>query len=283
MAVAEAIGGTVINADSAQVYRDLRVVTARPSKADEARVPHELFGYIDGGEPCSAARWADDAKAALAECAAAGSIPILTGGTGLYLRTLLEGIAPIPEIDAAIRETVRALPVDEAYAALCAEDPDSAHRLDRTDSSRIARALEVMRSTGRPIGEWRREKTGGISDTITLVPLLLLPDRGWLFERCDRRFAEMFASGAIEEVEALLARELDPSLPLMRAIGVPEIAAFLRGTMKREEAMAAARQSTRRYAKRQFTWFRHQSPSDWQRIDESEYDSNVREMIIKLR
>lgn len=283
MAVAEAVGGTVINADSAQVYRDLRVVTARPGEADEARVPHKLFGYIDGAEPCSAARWADDAKAALAECAAAGSIPILTGGTGLYLRTLLEGIAPIPEIDAAIRETVRALPVDEAYAALSAEDPDSARRLDRTDSSRIARALEVMRSTGRPIGEWRRKKTGGIGDTITIVPLLLLPDRDWLFERCDRRFAEMFASGAIEEVETLLARELDPSLPVMRAIGVPEIAAFLRGTMKREEAMAAAQQSTRRYAKRQFTWFRHQSPSDWLRADESEYDSKVSKMIIKLR
>jgi tRNA dimethylallyltransferase len=282
MRIAERTGGVIINADSAQVYRDLRIVTARPSEAEEAALPHRLFGYIGGEEACSAARWAHDAKAKIAAAHREGKPAILVGGTGLYHRTLLEGLAPIPEIDAEIRAEIRALPVADAYAALQGEDPASATRLNPADSSRIARALEVVRSTGRPINEWQREKSGGIAGEIGLAPLLLLPDRDWLYERCDRRFADMFESGAVEEVETLLARGLDPSLPIMRAIGVPEIAAFLKGEMERDPAVAAAAQATRRYAKRQYTWFANQPPTKWPRISESEYNVYESEIVTKL-
>ncbi|WP_116235310.1 tRNA (adenosine(37)-N6)-dimethylallyltransferase MiaA [Parasphingopyxis lamellibrachiae] len=282
MAVADRVGGVIVNADSAQVYRDLRTVTARPDKAEEAAFPHRLFGYIDGSEACSAVRWADDAKAEIAAAHQGGKPAILVGGTGLYHRTLLEGLAPIPEIDADIRAAIRALPVADAYAALENEDPASAARLNRADSSRIARALEVVRSTGRPVDAWQREKSGGIAGDIALAPLILLPDRDWLYERCDRRFAAMFESGAVEEVEALLHRRLDPALPIMRAIGVPEIAAFLHGEMDRDAAVAAAAQATRRYAKRQYTWFANQPPGNWPRISESDYDDIDSYIVTKL-
>lgn len=280
--MAERVGGAIVNADSAQVYADLRIVTARPGADDEERVPHRLFGYIDGTNACSAADWARDAKAAVAQCHAADMAPILVGGTGLYVRTLLDGIAPIPEIKPEIRADVRALAVEQAYAALRSEDAAAAERLSPGDSSRIARALEVVRSTGKPIGVWRLQKTGGIGDAIDLVPLLLLPDRDWLYARCDARFADMFESGAVEEVKALLARDLDPALPIMRAIGVREIAAHLRGEASKDEAIAAAQQATRRYAKRQYTWFANQPPADWPRATELEYDQNIEMMIRKL-
>lgn len=283
MNVAERAGGVIINADSAQVYRDFRIVTARPSVAEEAALPHRLFGYIDGEEACSAARWASDAKAEIAAAHQDGKPAILVGGTGLYHRTLLEGLAPIPEIEAGIRAEIRALPVAEAYSALEREDPASSARLNAADTSRIARALEVVRSTGRPIGEWHREKTGGIAGDIALTPLVLLPDRDWLYERCDRRFADMFENGAVDEVKALLHRHLDPSLPIMRAIGVPEITAFLYGSMKRDDAVAAAAQATRRYAKRQYTWFANQPPPEWQRATESEYNVLANDIVTKLR
>lgn len=280
--LAQHIGGAIVNADAAQVYRDLRVLSARPSEEEEAAVPHRLFGYIDGGDACSAARWAHDAKAAIAEIGAAGGLPILVGGTGLYHRTLLEGIAPIPEIDPAIRAEVRALPVAAAYEALQRIDPDAAARLAPGDTARIARALEVVRATGRPIGVWRREKSGGIAGDIDLAPLILLPGRDWLYDRCDRRFAEMLESGAVEEVEALLARELDPDLPVMRAIGVREIAGWLAGEYGREEAIARGRLATRQYAKRQYTWFRRQPPEAWPRIDETGYDAALAAIAERL-
>ena len=281
--ITERAGGVIVNADSAQVYADLRVVSARPSEADERALPHRLFGYIDGGEACSAARWARDAKTALAEIHAKGRIPILVGGTGLYQRTLLEGIAPIPDIDTEIRAAVRVLPVAQAYAALEREDPMAAARLAAGDTTRVVRALEVVRSTGATIGKWRRRKSGGIAEAIDLVPCVLLPDREWLYERCDRRFAAMFDEGAIAEVEALLARRLDPALPVMRAIGVREIAAFLTGKCGRDEAIAAAALATRRYAKRQYTWFAHQCPAAWPRINETEYDYIADTLATKLR
>lgn len=283
MRIAERTNGVVINADSAQVYRDLRVVTARPSAEDEATLPHRLFGYIDGAEACSAARWADDAKTAIAEAHGAGRTAILVGGTGLYHRALLEGLAPIPEIDAEIRADLRARSVAENYAALEREDPVSAERLNATDTTRIARALEVIRSTGRAIDAWQKEKRGGIAQEIALAPLILLPDRDWLYARCDARFAEMFDTGAVDEVRALLRRKLDPSLPIMRAIGVPEIAAFLSGELDRAEAIAAAAQATRRYAKRQYTWFANQPSADWPRGNESQYEQYQKEIVIKLR
>ncbi len=257
----------VINADSAQVYADLQVLSARPIETEMRGVPHRLFGAWDGAQACSAADWADVAKREIENAQLAGTVPILVGGTGLYIRTLLEGIAPIPAIDVDIREEVRALDADALYAALQQEDPEAAQALNPGDSQRLARALEVVRATGTPLREWQRHKVGGIGHAISLAPLVLLPDRTWLYERCDRRFALMMDNGAVEEVERLLARNLPDDLPVMRAIGVPQIAAYLRGTLTRDEAVARGQQVTRNYAKRQYTWLRHQPPDDWRRIE----------------
>jgi len=269
LAVAEAAEGIVINADSAQVYRDLRIVSARPTAADEARAPHRLYGYRDGEDVCSAADWAADAKAAIAEAHATQRLPILAGGTGLYLRTLIDGIAPVPEIDPEVRAAVRAMPVAEAHEALRREDPDAAARIRPSDTSRTARALEVVRATGRPLKSWQADKVGGIGDAVDLRPLVLLPPRDWLHARCDARFAAMFSDPGIAEVRALLARHLPAVAPVMRAIGVREIAAFLEGSLDREAALEAGRIATRQYAKRQYTWFSRQPPAAWPRFTEA--------------
>ncbi len=202
---------TVINADASQVYRDLNVVSARPTSEDLHRAPHRLFGHVDGALAYSAAAWATDARAAIARSHASWRIPVLVGGTGLYVRTLLEGIAPVPEIDPAIRTSVRALAVGEAYAALLQEDPGAAQRLSANDTTRVARALEVVRSTGKPLSQWQEMRAGGIRDTVRLSPLVLLPPRDWLFQRCDARFEAMLASGNAykcfltrEELDAML-------------------------------------------------------------------------------
>ncbi len=229
-------------------------------------IEHRLFGAWDGAEACSVAAWATAAKAEIAKCHAAGDVPILVGGTGMYVKVLIEGIAPIPEIDPAVRAAVRALPEDAAYKLLQLEDPLRAAELDPGDRQRIARALEVKRSTGVTLGDWQLAKAGGIGDEVTLYPLLLEPDRPWLYERCDLRFEAMLEAGAIAEVEALLARQLDPDLPVMRAIGVPEIAAFLYEEITYEAMIAAGAQATRNFAKRQFTWFRRQPPAEWPRV-----------------
>lgn len=273
---------TLINMDASQVYRDLRVLSARPSEAEEAAAPHQLFGYLDGTESCSAARWAADAKAAIAESAAVGRLPILVGGTGLYLRTLLEGIAPVPEIDPQIRADIRALAVRDAYAALSREDPAAAARLSPNDTTRVARAMEVVRSTGRPLADWQKDKLGGIGDQIDLMPMILLPPRDWLYARCDARFVQMMDAG-LDEVAALLARGLDPDLPVMRAIGVPELADHLAGRLSRDAALAAAQMATRNYAKRQFTWFRNQPPPEWRRIEDELDVATIDQLAIILR
>ena len=257
----------VINADSAQVYADLAVLSARPTEGEMGGIEHLLFGTWDGAQACSAPDWAAAAKREIDRLHGEGAVPIVCGGTGLYLQVLLEGIADIPEIDPAIRAEVRALEVADAYALLEREDLASAARLRAGDAQRVARALEVVRSTGVPLGEWQQRKTGGIGDRIALHPLVLLPEREWLYERCDRRFAWMLDHGAIEEVEKLLARDLDPDLPVMRAIGVREIAAMLADELSREEAIAAGQQATRRYAKRQYTWLRNQPSKEWNRIE----------------
>ncbi len=255
----------VINADSAQVYDDLRVLSARPDEQEMQGVPHRLFGAWDGAQACSAVDWANAAKGEIRAAHAAGAVPILVGGTGLYVRTLLDGISPIPQIEPSVREAVRAMPVTDAYAALQDEDPDRADKLHPSDSQRIARALEVVRSTGRSLGDWQAHNEGGIAQEIALQPLVLLPDRDAVYARCDARFVTMLESGAIEEVEALLARGISPTLPVMRAIGVPEIAGMLRGELDRDEATERGQQATRNYAKRQFTWLRNQLPADWPR------------------
>ena len=266
LALAERHGGVIINADSAQVYRDLRVVTARPSEKEEAGVPHRLYGYRDAAEPFSAAAWAADARREIAVAHAAGRLPILAGGTGMYLRTLLDGIAPVPEIAPQVRAEVRALPVGQAHAALAREDPQAAAKLRPSDTTRVARALEVVRSTGRPLGEWQKERAGGISGGVALLPLILLPPREWLHARCNARFGNMLSEEGVAEVRSLLDRELDPALPAMRAIGVPEIAALVRGEIDRDHALELGRTATRQYAKRQYTWFSRQPPADWPRF-----------------
>ncbi len=263
----------VINADASQVYRDLRILSARPDAAEEARAPHRLFGYLDGAAACSAAQWALDARAAITEALEARLLPILVGGTGLYIRTLIDGIAPVPGIAPHIRSAVRGLPVVEAHAALVREDPAAAARLAPADTTRVARALEVVRSTGRPLADWQARREGGIGDAIDLCPLILLPDRAELAARCDARLVTMFDGGAVEEVAALLARaDLPADAPVRRAIGVPEIAAMLAGEFTRDQALAAARLATRRYAKRQYTWFRRQPPADWPRLSQMPKD-----------
>ena len=255
--------GVIINADSAQVYRDLRIISARPSIEEEAEVPHRLYGHRDGAQPCSAADWALDARAAIREAHQAGQLPILVGGTGLYIRTLLEGIAPIPDIDPKIRAAVRAMTAGESHAALIKEDPAAAERLLSNDTTRLARALEVVRSTGKPLVDWQKERTGGIAGEVELQPLILLPPRDWLYERCDRRFETMMGEEGLEEVRRLLDRSLNPLLPVMRAIGVREIAAFLADDLSGEDALLAGQTSTRQYAKRQYTWFSRQLPKMW--------------------
>ncbi len=271
----------VINMDSAQVYADLSVLSARPTADEMEGIPHRLYGYIDGAQTCSAARWAEDAKAEIAEAHAAGAVPILVGGTGLYMRTLLDGISPIPDIDPDVRAEIRALHVSDAYSALQSEDPDRAALLSPNDTSRISRALEVIRSTGNNILFWQSVKEGGIADDITLKPLILLPPRAWLYARCDRRFDMMFDNGAAAEVCTLLERTLPDDCPIMRAIGVPDIAAYLDGDMTRAEAIESAQTATRRYAKRQYTWFRNQSPPEWPRW-ENEINNKNSEDIITL-
>jgi tRNA dimethylallyltransferase len=264
--LAEATGGAVVNADSAQIYFDLPVLSAAPSSDERERAEHLLYGVRDGSEPCSAADWAAMAKAGIARLHGEGRIPILVGGTGLYFRTLLDGIAPVPAIDPGIRAEVRAAGVADNLAALAPLDPVAAATLNPGDTSRIARALEVVRSTGKTLGRWQEQREGGIGRDIELQALVLLPPRAWLYERCDRRFARMVELGAVAEVEALLARNLDPDLPVMRAIGVPELGAYLRGEKDLDQAIAAGQQATRRYAKRQYTWFAHQPPAEWARF-----------------
>lgn len=270
----------MINADSAQVYADLSIVSARPTTDEMKGVEHRLFGAWDGSVACSAADWAEAAKTEIAALHTDGAVPILCGGTGLYMRTLLEGIAPVPTIEPKVRDAVRSLSQREARTALEIEDPLAAARLAPADTARTMRALEVIRSTGRTLASWQAQKTGGIGDGIQLHPLVTLPDRDWLNERCDRRFVRMMDAGAEEEIAALLQRNLDPTLPVMRAIGVREIAAWLEGDLSRAEAIDAGQTATRRYAKRQYTWFRHQPPESWPRI-ESEHIP-IEEIFVSL-
>ena len=257
----------VVNADSAQLYADLPVLSAAPTVAEQRGVTHRLFGAWDGALACSAADWATMARAEIAAVHARGGVPVLVGGTGLYIRTLLDGIAPVPPIDPDVRAAVRAMAVGDAYAALVRADPDRAALLGPRDAARVARALEVMRSTGRSIAAWQGQRSGGIGAAVSVQALVLEAERGWLHARCEARFAAMLSQGAVEEVRALLDRRLDPALPVMRAIGVREIAGWLNGAWSRDAALALGQRATRQYVKRQQTWLRHQPPPDWTRCD----------------
>ena len=264
--LARRTGGVIVNADSAQLYRDLPILSAMPSADERAAADHRLFGVCDGADPCSAADWAALAKAEIAAIHAEGRLPILVGGTGLYLRTLLDGIAPVPPIDPAVRADVRGASVAENLARLVTLDPVSAARLSPGDSARIARALEVVISTGTTLDRWQEQKSGGIGDTVALRPLILLPPRAWLYARCNARFGAMIDAGAAAEALTLFDRGLDAQLPVMRAIGLAEMIAFASGRIDRPAAEAAGAQATRRYAKRQYTWFAHQPPDEWPRF-----------------
>ncbi len=254
LALAEAERGTIINADASQLYADLRLLTARPSAADEARVPHRLYGVLDGADACDAARWAGLARAAIAETLAEGRLPIVTGGSGLYLRALLDGIADVPPIDLEVRAEVRALDPAAARAALTREDPGATV----TDPQRVARALEVVRSTGRPLAHWQAVAAPGLSAAADVETIVVAPPRAELHARIDERLAAMVAGGAVDEVAALVGRRLDAGLPVMKALGVAAFAAVLRGEKTLAAAVAETAAATRAFAKRQSTWFRNQ-------------------------
>lgn len=284
MTLAERLDGVVINADSMQVYRGLRVLTARPSPADEARVPHRLYGYIDPAEPCSAGRWRAAAIGAIAEAHAAGRRAIVTGGTGFYIEALTQGLSPIPDIPPDTLSAAAALCAEAglpAFAAMLAKrDPASAARIGPHDRQRLIRAWAVMQATGRPLSDWQREPAAPAP--FPHQAIWLNPPRPVLYERCDRRLQAMLGEGALDEVAALLARNLDPGLPAMKALGNPELAAYLRGTMSLDEALAAAQQATRRFAKRQLTWFRHRLPGAL-RIDAQFSESLPGEILSFIR
>ena len=252
-------GAVVINADSMQVYRELAILTARPDAAAMAAVPHRLYGVLSAGDACSAGRWCALALAEIDAALAAGKLPILAGGTGLYLEALQNGLVPVPAIPDDVREQARALLLGEdrhaLHARLARIDPAAAAALRPGDRQRIVRAWEVMMATGRSILEWRRE-VHQAENAPELTTFLFLPERQALYAACDRRFEQMIEAGAIGEVKALLALGLDPGLPAMKAVGVREIAAYLRGEIGRAEMIARGQQATRNYAKRQYTWFR---------------------------
>jgi len=264
MRLAAELGGTVINADSMQVYRELRVLTARPTPEDEAAVPHALYGVRAAAEPGSAAWWRGAALAAMDAAAEAGRVPILTGGTGLYLASLTRGIADIPDPGAEARSEARSLLAAEGPAALharlAATDPDTAATLRPSDSQRIARAWEVLRGTGRGLAAWHRAAPGPTLSAWSFRMVLLDPPRPELRAAIAGRFDAMLDGGALDEVRALLAQHLDPALPAMRAHGVPELLAFLAGEITLSEAARRATLATGQYLKRQATWLRGRSP-----------------------
>jgi len=256
--LAEQLGGVVINADSMQVYRDLRVLTARPAPDDEARVPHALYGFVSGAEAYSAGRYAVDVANAIAEARAAGRVPIVVGGTGLYFKVLLEGLSPVPAPDPQVRDFWRAQarirPAFELHALLTARDPDTAARLMPTDPQRIVRALEVLESSGRSLAAWQREPGRPVLREHDTVRLLVMPERAALDAGIDARFDAMMAGGGLEEVRTLLALGYSSELPVMRALGVAPLVGHLTGTLSLPDAVAAATSDTRKYAKRQRTW-----------------------------
>ena len=266
LTLAEKFGGNIVNADSMQVYRDLRVITARPTPAEEARVPHRLYGHVDAGENYSVGRWCRDVGEALKEIAAQGRVPILVGGTGLYFKALTTGLAAVPPIPAEIRGQVRARMASEGAAALHGEltslDPVTAQRLMVNDRSRISRALEVVLATGRSLTDWHHEGMPALVDSARAAKIFLTCERKQLVARIETRFAAMLKAGALDEVRALERRQLDPLLPAMKAHGVPWLIRNLNGEISLDEAAAGAIMDTRRYAKRQLTWFRNQM-KDW--------------------
>ncbi len=278
LALAERLGGEIVNADSMQVYRDLRVLTARPSIADEARVPHHLYGHVDAGERYSVGRWLDDALAAIAAIRARGGTPIVVGGTGLYFSALTKGLADIPAADPEVRSALAARLNLEGAPALHAEltraDASTAARIKPNDAPRILRALEVLETTGLSISAHHAHTRPALAED-EWVGLLLAPERAALYAAIDQRFAAMLGAGALDEVRALAARGLDPELPAMKAHGAPALMAHLRGELSLAEAAQIAQRDTRRYAKRQFTWMAGQMPN-WMAEPSSDAEARMK-------
>lgn len=262
LSLAERLGGTVVNADSMQVYRDLRVLTARPTADEERQAPHLLYGHVDAAENFSTGRWVTDAARTLKELKTAGRLPIVVGGTGLYFRALTQGLSDIPPVPAETRARVRGeaegVATPDLHKRLSAADPTTARRLKPNDRQRILRALEVFAATGRSLTEWQGKPGSPMLRAKDTRAVFLSVEREELRARIDARFDAMMDTGALDEVRALAARKLDPALPAMKAHGVPWVARHLKGEISLDEAAAGGKADTRRYAKRQETWFRHQ-------------------------
>ncbi len=273
-ALAETHNGVIVNTDSMQVYRDLRVLTARPTPDEEARAPHRLYGHVDAAVNFSAGAWLADAAKVLAELRSQKRLPIFAGGSGLYFKALTRGLSAVPPIPSEARESVRARLQRDGAEALHAElmrrDPASAERLKPRDRIRIARALEVIEATGRSLADWHRHGLPPLLQPGAFTAVFLAPERDELYARIDARFDAMLKAGALDEVASLASRKLDPLLPAMKAHGVPALIRHLNGEITLEQAAAIGRADTRHYAKRQFTWFRHQLPEfQWMVPDEA--------------
>jgi tRNA dimethylallyltransferase len=282
LALAQRFNGVIVNADSMQVYRDLRIITARPTADEEARVPHMLYGHVDAAENYSVGHWCRDVATAVSDVQANGRLPILVGGTGLYFKILASGLAAVPPIPPDIRQALRSRLASDGVAWLYAElmrlDPHAAHRLMPNDRSRICRALEVFKATGRSLADWHREGMPPPIDTNDAVKVFLKTERQQLVARIEARFGAMLQTGGLEEVRALTWRRLDPLLPAMKAHGVPWLIRHLNGEMTLEQASAGAVMDTRRYAKRQLTWFRNQLP-DWAWAEPHHAESVIAERL----
>jgi tRNA dimethylallyltransferase len=263
--LARRLNGAIVNADSMQVYRDLRVITARPTPHEEQSVPHRLFGHVDAAVNYSVGRWLDDLAATLRELDALGATPVITGGTGMYFKAALYGLSDIPEVPrevrCAVRERAHGKSPQALHAELSARDPQTAARLRETDPQRILRALEVFEATGKPLASFQGPRGALLLDPAQCRAFFLAPEREALYARIDQRFERMMKDGALDEVVSLRARCLDPALPAMRAHGVPGLIDYLDGRCSLEDAIARGKSDTRRYAKRQFTFARHQLPT----------------------
>lgn len=281
--------GVIINADSMQVYKDLQVITACPSDEEMAQAPHRLYAFLDATEVCSAAFWTEKAMEEVESAWANEQTPILVGGTGMYFKVLLDGIAQIPDIPDEIRQEVRRQCDEEGseilHKELEAVDPEAAKRLYPGDSQRVSRAVEVFRATGRALSDWHKDTVPGplhAEDQNGRVDkFVLLPDRAELYARCDRRFDLMLQEGALDEIQALAERKLPTDLPMMRALGVPSLLAYVRGDMSLGEAAEDAKMQTRRFAKRQLTWFRNQF-SHWKMLNAQYLESHFDKLIAKI-
>ncbi|MEN3977058.1 tRNA (adenosine(37)-N6)-dimethylallyltransferase MiaA [Emcibacter sp. SYSU 3D8] len=287
LVLAGRVGGEIVNADSMQIYRELPVLSAAPDAAERARVPHHLYGIASVRDPFSVARWAELAGKAIGGILDRGGTAIVTGGTGLYFRALLGGLSAVPPVDGDVRRQVRDLVLASGAAAghalLAVEDPVMAERLQPGDGQRIARALEVVRSTGRSLAHWHEAVVEGPLAALDrrgrVGKFALLPPRDWLYERCDRRFDLMMTAGVLDEVAAL--PPADPDLTALKALGIPQLRAALAGEMAMGEAVKLAKTATRQYAKRQMTWFRNQC-ADWTILEEKQTERIVDLIFSKI-